>query len=90
MEHLVPVCNPTWIPIGGSSNLRSMTTLLHPHSTTPQIVAASLRSVTHPEGRTGHRERTRRNDRPGDIHSADDRYDHDVDELMAEHVIYLI
>ena len=48
----------------------------------PEIVAASLRSVTHPEGRIGYRERTRRNDRPGDIHSIDDRYDHDIDELM--------
>ena len=48
----------------------------------PEFVAASLRSVTHPEGRIGYRERTRRNDRPGDIHSIDDRYDHDIDELM--------
>jgi hypothetical protein len=30
-----------------------------------------------------HRERARRNARLGDIHSIDDRYDHDVDELMG-------
>jgi hypothetical protein len=35
------------------------------------------------EGRTGYREWARRNGWLGDIHSIDDRYDHDVDELMA-------
>ena len=35
------------------------------------------------EGRIGLREWTLRNGRLGDIHSLDDRYDHDVDELMA-------
>ena len=35
------------------------------------------------EGRIGYREWARRNGRLGDIHSIDDRYDHDVDELMA-------
>ena len=35
------------------------------------------------EGRTGYREWARRNGRLGDIHSIDDRYDHDVDEFMA-------
>jgi hypothetical protein len=34
------------------------------------------------EGRTGYRERARRNGRLADIHSIDDRYDHDIDELM--------
>jgi len=35
------------------------------------------------DGRTGYREWARRNGRLYDIHSVDDRYDHDVDELMA-------
>jgi len=35
------------------------------------------------EGRIGYREWERRNGRLGDIHSIDDRLDHDVDELMA-------
>jgi hypothetical protein len=35
------------------------------------------------EGRIGYREWARRNDRLGHIHSIDDRYDHDIDELMA-------
>jgi hypothetical protein len=35
------------------------------------------------EGRIGYREWARRNGRLADIHSIDDRYDHDVDELMA-------
>ena len=35
------------------------------------------------EGRIGYREWARRNGRLADIHSLDDRYDHDVDELMA-------
>ena len=35
------------------------------------------------EGRVGYREWARRNGRLYDIHSIDDRYDHDVDELMA-------
>ena len=35
------------------------------------------------EGRIGYREWARRNGRLGDIHSLDDRYDHDVDELLA-------
>jgi hypothetical protein len=42
-----------------------------------------LYSETHPEGRIGYREWAGRNGRLGDIHSIDDRYDHDVDELMA-------
>jgi hypothetical protein len=35
------------------------------------------------EGRIGYREWARRNGRLADIHSLDDRLDHDVDELMA-------
>jgi hypothetical protein len=49
MEHLVPVCHATSKPMGGSSKLESRTTLIHAHSTTPEIVAPSLYSVTHPE-----------------------------------------
>ena len=49
MEHLVPVCYATLMPIGGSSKLESRTTLIHAYSTTPEIVASSLCSVTHPE-----------------------------------------
>jgi hypothetical protein len=35
------------------------------------------------EGRMGYREWARRSGGLGDIHSIEDRYDHDVDELMA-------
>ena len=35
------------------------------------------------EGRMGYREWARRNGRLGDIHSLDDRLDHDIDELMG-------
>jgi hypothetical protein len=35
------------------------------------------------EGRAGFREWARRNGRLGDIHSIDDRLDHDIDELMG-------
>ena len=34
-------------------------------------------------GRAGYREWARRSGRLGYIHSVDDRYDHDIDELMA-------
>ena len=34
------------------------------------------------KGRVGYRESARRNGKLGKIHSLDDRYDHDVDELM--------
>jgi hypothetical protein len=36
------------------------------------------------EGRIGYREWARRNGRLEDIHSLDDRYDHDIDELLAK------
>jgi hypothetical protein len=35
------------------------------------------------EGRIGYREWSRRSGRLADIHSLEDRYDHDIDELMA-------
>ena len=35
------------------------------------------------EGRIGYREWARRSARLADIHSLDDRFDHDVDELLA-------
>jgi hypothetical protein len=35
------------------------------------------------QGQIGYREWARRCGRLGDIHSIDDRYDHDVDELMV-------
>ena len=35
------------------------------------------------EGRIGYREWARRSGRLDDIHSFDDRLDHDIDELMA-------
>ena len=35
------------------------------------------------DGRLGYREWARRNGRLADIHSLEDRYDHDIDELMA-------
>ena len=42
-----------------------------------------IRVASFAEGRIGYREWARRNMRLGDIHSLDDRLDHDVDELMA-------
>ncbi len=50
MEHFVPVCHATSMPIGGSSKLGSRITLIHAHSTTPEIVAPCLCSETHPDG----------------------------------------
>jgi hypothetical protein len=41
------------------------------------------RVICFAEGRIGYREWARRNGRLADIHTIDDRYDHDVDELMA-------
>ena len=42
-----------------------------------------VRMMSFAEGRIGYREWARRNGRLDDIHSIGDRYDHDVDELMA-------
>jgi len=47
------------------------------------LYADGVRVASFAEGRLGYREWARRNGRLGDIHSIDDRYDHDVDELMA-------
>ena len=45
--------------------------------------ADGVRVASFAEGRIGYREWARRNGRLGDIHSREDRYDHDIDELMA-------
>jgi hypothetical protein len=42
-----------------------------------------VRVASFAEGRVGYREWARRNGRLGDIHRLDDRYDHDIDELMG-------
>jgi hypothetical protein len=47
------------------------------------LYADGCRVVSFAAGRSGYREWARRNGRLGDIHSLDDRLDHDVDELMA-------
>jgi hypothetical protein len=47
------------------------------------LYADGARVICFAEGRIGYREWARRNGRLADIHSLDDRYDHDVDELMA-------
>ena len=47
------------------------------------VYADGARVICFPEGRMGYPEWARRNGRLGDIHSVDDRYDHDIDELMA-------
>jgi hypothetical protein len=47
------------------------------------LYADGVKVASVAEGRIGYREWARRNGRLGDIHSLDDRYDHDVDELMA-------
>src|ERR671910_1418861 len=44
---------------------------------------SSTRVASFREGRIGYREWARRSGRLADIHSLDDRLDHDVDELMA-------
>jgi hypothetical protein len=47
------------------------------------LYADGARVVCFAEGRIGYREWARRNGRLADIHSLDDRYDHDIDELMT-------
>ena len=47
------------------------------------LYADGVRVAAFAEGRVGYREWARRNGRLNDIHSLDDRYDHDIDELMA-------
>jgi hypothetical protein len=47
------------------------------------VYANGRRVICFAEGRIGYREWARRNGRLADIHSIDDRLDHDIDELMA-------
>jgi hypothetical protein len=47
------------------------------------LFADGLKVAFFAEGRIGYREWARRNGRLYDIHSLDDRLDHDIDELMA-------
>ena len=47
------------------------------------VYADGARGICFAEGRIGYREWARRNGRLGEIHSIDDRYDHDIDELIA-------
>jgi hypothetical protein len=47
------------------------------------LYADDVRVMSFAEGRIGHRGWARRSGRLDDIHSLDDHYDHDVDELMA-------
>jgi hypothetical protein len=47
------------------------------------LYADGLKVASFTEGRIGYREWARRNGRLADIHSIDDRLDHDIDELMA-------
>jgi hypothetical protein len=47
------------------------------------LYADGVKIASFAEGRIGYREWARRSGRLEDIHSIDDRYDHDIDELMA-------
>ncbi len=47
------------------------------------LYADGIKVASFAEGRIGYREWARRSGRLGDIHSPDDRLDHDIDELMA-------
>jgi hypothetical protein len=47
------------------------------------VYADGARGICFAEGRIGYREWARRNGRLGEIHSIDDRYDHDIEELIA-------
>jgi hypothetical protein len=47
------------------------------------LFADGVKVASFAEGRICYREWARRTGRLADIHSLDDRYDHDVDELMA-------
>jgi hypothetical protein len=47
------------------------------------LYADEVKVASFAEGRIGYREWARRSGRLEYIHSMDDRYDHDVDELMA-------
>ena len=47
------------------------------------LFADGIKVASFAKGRIGHREWARRNGRLADIHSIDDRFDHDIDELMT-------
>jgi hypothetical protein len=47
------------------------------------LFAEGVRVASFAEGRKGYREWARRSGRLADIHSMDDRLDHDVDELIV-------
>ena len=47
------------------------------------LYADGVKVASFAEGRMGYREWARRSGRLDGIHSLDDRYDHDIDELMA-------
>jgi hypothetical protein len=47
------------------------------------LYAVGVKVSSFGEGRIGYREWARRSGRLADMHSIDDRYDHDIDELMA-------
>jgi len=47
------------------------------------LYAEGIKVASFAEGRIGYRGWARRNGRLYEIHSLDDRYDHDIDELMA-------
>jgi hypothetical protein len=47
------------------------------------VYANGRRVICFAEGRIGYRELARMSGRLADIHSIDDRLDHDIDELMA-------
>ena len=49
----------------------------------PQQALAAGGVASFAEGRIGYREWGTQAGTPADIHSIDDRYDHDVDELLA-------
>ena len=52
-------------------------------ATTPGRHFAAGRVASFVEGGIGYREWASRDGRLGEIHSVDDRYDHDIAELMA-------
>ena len=47
------------------------------------LYADGVKVASFAEGRIGYREWARRSGRLFDIHSIDDRYDHDIDELIG-------
>jgi hypothetical protein len=48
-----------------------------------ELYAGGVKVASFVEGRLGYREWARRSGRLEDIHSIDNRYDHDIDELIA-------